>query len=214
MVHPHAKIGGMDIFTIFYILILILSIIVHEVSHGYAALALGDPTAKYQGRLTLNPLKHIDPMGSVIIPAILVLSNSSFLFGWAKPVPYNPYNLRKGRFGEAIVAGAGPLTNILIAVFFALVIHLGKGILSYEFMLLSAQVVYMNLILAIFNLIPAPPLDGSKILKAFLPFPLARSLEQFEERLGNLVFILPLLIAFGLWPIISPVLKFFLNILL
>jgi len=101
---------------IFIIAILILSVVIHEVSHGYVAQMLGDPTARLAGRLTLNPIKHIDPLGSVVIPALLVITGANFLFGWAKPVPYNPYNLRYGRWGEALVAGAGPVTNILFLV--------------------------------------------------------------------------------------------------
>jgi Zn-dependent protease len=110
-------------FEIITLVILILSIVIHEVSHGYAANWLGDPTARLAGRLSPNPLLHIDPIGSVIFPAILFLSHAPFLFGWAKPVPYNPYNLRNQRWGEAIVAGAGPLANLLIATIFAILIR-------------------------------------------------------------------------------------------
>ena len=114
-------------FIIFQILILIISVVIHEVSHGYVAQMMGDPTARLQGRLTLNPLKHLDPLGSVIIPGILLLSGSGFLIGWAKPVPYNPYNLSNQKWGEALVAGAGPAVNILLAVIFAIVIRVGMG---------------------------------------------------------------------------------------
>src|SRR3989338_8951510 len=116
---------------IFIIIILIFSVVIHEVSHGYAANALGDSTARFAGRLTLNPLKHLDLTGSVIIPAILILTQAGFIFGWAKPVPYNPYNLRNQRWGEAIVGGAGP------AVYF-LIFYLDFLIL-YHFHLLTAQ---------------------------------------------------------------------------
>ena len=100
---------------IFTLIVLILSIILHEIAHGYAAASLGDPTARLAGRLTLNPLKHLDPVGSVLIPLLLIISGGGILFGWAKPVPYNPYNLKNQRWGEAIVAAAGSLTNIAIA---------------------------------------------------------------------------------------------------
>jgi Zn-dependent protease len=107
--------------SIFTIVILILSIVLHEVAHGYAAYMLGDPTAKDQGRLTLNPLAHIDLYGSILVPLFLVLTNTGLLFGWAKPVPYNPYNLRNQRWGEAIVGVAGVATNLLLAILFALI---------------------------------------------------------------------------------------------
>ena len=113
--------------AIFLVLILMFSAIVHEVMHGIAADKLGDPTARYAGRLTLNPLPHLDPVGSVILPFLLVLMNSPVFFAWAKPVPYNPYNLRPGRFSEAIVAGAGPAVNLLIALVFGIVIRLGAA---------------------------------------------------------------------------------------
>ena len=102
-----------------HILILIFSVIVHEVSHGYMAYFLGDDTAKNEGRLTFNPIPHIDLVGSILVPAFLVLSGSQFLFGWAKPVPFNPFNLKKGgRFAEALVAFAGPMSNLLLALVF------------------------------------------------------------------------------------------------
>src|SRR3989344_7445171 len=114
----------MELDFIFQIAVLIMSIVVHEVSHGYAANYLGDPTAKYEGRLTLNPIKHLELFGSIILPTISYLF-AGFIFGWAKPVPYNPHNLRPGRFSEAIVAGAGPLTRLVIALIGGLIIRLG-----------------------------------------------------------------------------------------
>src|SRR3989344_2210136 len=117
----------MQIDIVFGIIALIFSVILHEVAHGYMANFLGDPTARLAGRLTLNPLPHIDPIGSIILPGILVISGSPLLIGYAKPVPYNPYNLRH-RFGEALVAFAGPGTNILLAVIFGLLIRFGAGL--------------------------------------------------------------------------------------
>ncbi len=182
----------MDFITIVFIVLLIISVIFHEVAHGYAAYLLGDPTAKLQGRLTFNPLPHIDLFGSILLPAFLVLSGSSILFGWAKPVPYNPYNLKRGgRFAEAIVALAGPLANIFIALFAATLFHVGLVYQNIAYLL-----VYMNLFLAILNLIPIPPLDGSKILPALLPSSLRYSAErQFHamERGGVLSMIAVLL---------------------
>jgi Zn-dependent protease len=177
---------------IFLIAILILSVVIHEVSHGFAANWLGDPTARLAGRLTLNPLPHIDPMGSVILPAILAFTGSPILFGWAKPVPYNPYNLQRGgRWAEAIVAGAGPAANIALAMIFGLVVRL--GVLSPEVTALAVSVVFINILLAIFNLIPIPPLDGSKIFAQLLPYNLAIAYERARAMLEHNIFL-----AFGI----------------
>lgn len=170
------------------IIALIMSIILHEMAHGYAANALGDPTARLQGRLSGNPLVHIDLLGSIIIPGILFLSNAGILFGWAKPVPYNPYNLKNQKWGEALVAAAGPATNILLAVIFAIVFRLvSSGAISPTFLHISWYIVYINILLAIFNMIPIPPLDGSKILLAILPYGPQmqyRRFQQWVERYG------------------------------
>jgi Zn-dependent protease len=183
----------MDPASIFFLLALIFSIIVHEVSHGFAAEMLGDPTARLQGRLTLNPIPHIDPIGSILIPAILLFSNSTFLFGWAKPVPYNPYNLRNQKWGEAIVAAAGPAVNILLALVFGLVVRFGTGTLSPEFITFAGVIVFINILLAFFNLIPIPPLDGSKLLKSLLSYRAGLVFQKFETLLmsgGMLMMIL------------------------
>lgn len=153
--------------TVFLVIILIMSVVLHEVAHGQVADFLGDPTARYAGRLTLNPLKHLDWFGSVLLPALLVLMGG-IVFGWAKPVPYNPYNLRAGKWGPAYVAVAGPATNLLIAVCFSLLLRLVVG-LPASAQALIGMIVIVNLMLAIFNLIPVPPLDGSKILFALIP---------------------------------------------
>lgn len=163
------------------IVVVILSIIFHEVAHGYVANWLGDPTARLSGRLTLNPIPHIDPVGSVLVPGILALSGTPFLIGWAKPVPYNPYNLRHGKWGEALVAFAGPGTNIAIALIFALLLRFGLLPVSDASLELVALVIFANLGLAIINLIPIPPLDGSKILRALLPYQAALSYARLEQ---------------------------------
>ncbi|MBU1292654.1 site-2 protease family protein [Patescibacteria group bacterium] len=165
------------------IAILIISVIIHEVAHGWAANALGDPTAKLQGRLSLNPVRHIDPIGSILIPAVLVITQSSFLFGWAKPVPYNPYNLKNQRWGEAIVGSAGVLTNLLLAVIFAVITRAAAGAGMIEFALLAAIVVSVNLSLGIFNLLPIPPLDGYTVLRGLLPYKMSMAFREFEERI-------------------------------
>jgi len=183
-------------------IVLIISIILHEVSHGYMAEYLGDPTARLLGRLTLNPIPHIDPMGSIVLPLIFVLTGSPIVFGWAKPVPYDPRNIRgsqfKERYGGALVAAAGPLVNILLAVIFGLVIRFaGLSAPMIQFFLI---VVIINISLAVFNLIPIPPLDGHHILSAILP----SSLRQKYLSLYRYSFILMFIVAFVLWQFVSP----------
>ncbi len=188
----------------FQVIILIMSVVVHEVSHGLAAFFLGDPTAKYSGRLTLNPIKHLDPWGSFIVPFLMIIS-FGFGFGWAKPVPYNPYNLKDQRRGPAWVALAGPLSNIIMAIIFGLgarfiplsytvKMEITKGIFDYQnlsvllsgsfpaiFFWIFMMILTINVFLAVFNLIPIPPLDGSKLLFAVLPVSEQKkmALEQF-----------------------------------
>lgn len=163
------------------IVVLILSVVIHEMAHGHAANWLGDPTARLAGRLSPNPLVHLDPMMSVILPGILLATGSPILFGAAKPVPYNPYNLRNQKWGEAIVAAAGPLANIGIALVFAALVRLSDVVgLSDTFVALSVQIIILNIFLAFFNLVPIPPLDGSKILPQFLPFALRMKYEKFR----------------------------------
>jgi Zn-dependent protease len=166
--------------------ILIISIIAHEVAHGYAANSLGDPTARLAGRLTLNPLPHIDLMGSIVIPALLILTQSPIFFGWAKPVPYNPYNLRNQRWGEALVAIAGSATNIFLAVIFGLFVRYGASIgLDPAMLLLAKTITFANLFLGLFNLIPFPPLDGFTALRAALPWHLSASMNRLEHQIRN-----------------------------
>jgi Zn-dependent protease len=159
---------GVD--AIFYIAILIMSIVIHEVSHGFMAEYFGDDTARQAGRLTLNPLKHLDLFGSILLPAVLIFSHAGFLFGWAKPVPYNPNNLSNKKWGTIAVASAGVLANFLVAVIFGLIIRLTLNMALPEgFYFITSAIVIVNLGLGIFNLVPIPPLDGSKILFSFLP---------------------------------------------
>jgi Zn-dependent protease len=183
---------------VFQIAILVMSVVIHEVSHGYAASLLGDQTARYQGRLTLNPIKHIDPVGSVIVPSISYFLGG-FIFGWAKPVPYNPYNLRPGRWSEAMVAVAGPASNVILAIIFGLLLRLGVG--SPAFVQITSIIVLINIILAIFNMVPIPPLDGSKILFALFPNKLFQ-IRGFFEKYG---LVLVLFFIFFLWQFIFPV---------
>ncbi|KKT28851.1 hypothetical protein A3G55_01935 [Candidatus Giovannonibacteria bacterium RIFCSPLOWO2_12_FULL_44_25] len=174
---------------IFQIAILIFSVVIHEVSHGAVAYAMGDNTAKDEGRLTLNPLKHLDPFGSVLLP-ILTYWAGGFIFGWARPVPYNPYYLKNQKYGPAMVGAAGPLSNILMALFFGVLIRFADAFaLPAQFLQIAMFIVFLNLILAIFNLVPIPPLDGSKVLFAFLP-DRARDLEIFFEKYGLILLLL------------------------
>lgn len=183
---------------VFYFLVLIFSVILHEVAHGYMANYLGDPTARLAGRLTLNPVSHIDPLGSIMLPAFLVFTGSPVLIGYAKPVPYNPYNL-PGTYDELLVAGAGPATNILLALIFGLAIRfLGAG-LDPALVGAFGGIVYINMLLALFNLIPIPPLDGSKVLSGLLPGALGRAYDELRaslERLGVLGGTLVILLVF------------------
>jgi Zn-dependent protease len=185
--------------TIFTVIVLIISVIVHEVAHGWAANALGDPTAKLQGRLSLNPVRHVDPVGSILIPAVLVLTNSSFLFGWAKPVPYNPYNLKNQRWGEAIVGIAGVAVNLFLAVLFAIIARFAFGAGMIEFGTLASLVVLVNLSLGIFNLLPIPPLDGFTVLRGILPFKASMQLRAIEDRIqaGGILSLVLILFLFS-----------------
>jgi len=187
--------------TIILIVILIFSVMIHEVSHGFMADRLGDPTPRLQGRLTLNPIAHIDPVGSIIVP--LITSLAGFTFGWAKPVVYNPYNLKDKRRGEFLIAAVGPLSNLLLAVIFSLIIRL--AVPSYgadsAFIFVCGYVVLVNIVLAIFNLIPLPPLDGSKLLLAWLPNQYGR-FRLTMERLGPIFIVVVVLV---LWQAVAPI---------
>ncbi len=181
----------MEFFFVFQLLVLLFSVVVHEVSHGLMALELGDHTARLAGRLTLNPLKHIDPIGSVALPLILALIPGGVVFGWAKPVPYNPYNLKDPKKGGALIALAGPASNIALASVFAIVYRFGGGFGGIEPLL--ASIIIINLALALFNLIPIPPLDGSKIIFWLLP----RGTERYQAFLERYGFIILLVLIFS-----------------
>ena len=192
---------------IFPIAVLIFSVVLHEVAHGYMANYLGDPTARLAGRLTLNPLSHIDPVGSIFLPLILKLTGSPILIGYAKPVPYNPYNL-PGKYDETLVAFAGPAVNIFLALVFGLAIRLFGAALDPALVQAFSIIALYNIVLAVFNLVPIPPLDGSKILSGLLPGALGAAYDRFRfffERLGILygTLILLLVFYFALLPLFS-----------
>lgn len=169
----------MDILSaIISIGILIYSSVIHEIAHGYVAYRLGDPTAKLMGRLTLNPLKHIDPYMSIFLPVTLfILTQGRFIFGGAKPVPVDPFNLRDGRKDLALVSLVGPLSNFGLAIIAAVVLHIlypdtGFTTILYRSDIVGfifGSIVQWNLVLGIFNLVPIPPLDGSKVFSLLLP---------------------------------------------
>lgn len=182
--------------TAFYFLVFIFSAVIHEVSHGYAAKALGDDTAEKEGRLTLNPLVHLDPFGSVLLPMIFYLTSklaggAGIIFGWAKPVPYNPYNLKNPKQGAFLIALAGPLSNFFVAFCLGLILRL--GLVSGAPAQMFAIIVLINLMLAVFNLMPIPPLDGSKVLFGLLPEKLFY-VQDFLERNSMIFFLM-----FFLW---------------
>ncbi|MFA6190229.1 MAG: site-2 protease family protein [Candidatus Staskawiczbacteria bacterium] len=195
------------IITIFSLVILLFSVIIHELAHGSVAYSLGDPTAKYEGRLTLNPLKHLDPFGSIILPLLLFVAGSPFLFGWAKPVPVNPYNFRDKKYGEIKVSIAGPLSNLAIAVFFGLILRfIPDAIISGNpgIMIALIYVVAINIWLAIFNLIPVPPLDGSWILFSLLPAKLDY-IKNFLRQYGVIILILLIVFGGGVWSSVTSI---------
>lgn len=196
--------------SIFQLIVLLFSVVVHEVAHGAMAESLGDDTARRMGRMTLNPLKHLDPFGSVLLPFVLLLIHSPFIFGYAKPVPYDPSNLRDRQYGPAKVALAGPATNIALAVLASITVRimiiLGVNQIAIQ---LVAYVVVVNLILAFFNLIPVPPLDGHWLLMTFLPMRFM-ALRQFLYR--NSLFLLAVIILFVL-PLLLPAVGFVFQLL-
>lgn len=194
------------LFPVFQVLVLVFSVVVHEVSHGFAAEELGDDTARRAGRLTLNPIKHLDPFGSVILPFLLSLVPGGVVFGWAKPVPFDPRRLKDPRRGSMLIALAGPLSNLALAGIFAIAVRL---IVYFQVVELVPAIAFLkiiiviNIVLAVFNLVPIPPLDGSKILFFFLPRK-TEGLQMLFERYG---FIILLAFIFFGFEIIHPVME-------
>lgn len=193
------------------IVILIASVILHEVMHGYVADLLGDPTARLAGRLTLNPLPHIDPLFSVLIPALLIFSGSPVIFGAAKPVPINPIHFKDFKKDIALSALAGPATNIVLAIIAALIYNIFP-INNYLITISLLQIVKINLALAILNLLPVPPIDGSKVLIAFLPTNLANAYLSLQQY-GLIILMLLLFMPIGIGSLINSLLVVALRLL-
>jgi len=199
---------------IFLIVILIFSVVIHEIAHGSVAYYLGDPTAKYAGRLTLNPLKHLDPIGSVILPIFLIImariTGGGIIFGWAKPVPINPYNFRDQKYGSLKVSLAGPGANLVIALFFGLLLRFFPGFINLlGLALMFTYIIYINILLAVFNLLPIPPLDGSHILFTFLP----SSMQNVKVFLQQFGFFILLFIIFFLFPWIAYIINWIFTLI-
>lgn len=198
----------------FSILILLFSVIVHEVMHGVVALKFGDHTAERAGRLTLNPIPHIDLFGTILLPALLIFTGSPILFGWAKPVPVNPLNFSNLRKGELFVSAAGILANFGLAIAATLIYHFLNA-LPQTFPAIVGTLlrftVTINLVLGIFNLFPIPPLDGSKILLSRLPLNLAKSYQKIEPY-GFLILLVLLMVPFGRGSLLQTVLGFFVGL--
>ncbi len=162
------------------ILAFVIAITVHEASHGWVADKLGDSTARAMGRVTMNPMSHIDIIGTVVLPLLLILTRSPYIFGWAKPVPVNPYNLRNPRKDMLWIGLAGPMANIITAVAFSLILRSGLIVAGSLSQIFVVQVILINLVLAVFNLIPIPPLDGYQILSGLLPREAAISYSRIQ----------------------------------
>lgn len=207
--------------TILFLVILLFSVILHEIAHGYVADKLGDPTARLMGRLTLNPIPHIDPIGSILLPLFLILTNAGILFGWAKPVPFDPFNLKNPRRDSAIISLAGPGTNLVIALIFSISLKL---FISFGLIVVNTMsygvfeaIISLNVILAIFNLIPIHPLDGFKIVGGLLP---EKNADQWYEleRYGIIFFLALMFFPVGnstmLNLLLGPVIQFVLRLLL
>lgn len=193
---------------LFYFVIIIPSAIIHEYAHGWMANQLGDPTARYAGRLTIDPRAHIDKWGTILMPlGLFILTGGRFLFAYAKPVPYNPYNLRDQKWGPVLVGLAGPMANLLLAVSFALVYRLFPLTNASSFF---AIIVVANISLMIFNLLPIPPLDGSKLLYALLPSS-AYKVRSFLDKYG---FVMLLFFVFFLFDLIQPIINILISWLL
>jgi len=209
---------NMFVYVFLLVVYLIISISIHEFAHAFAADRLGDPTARAAGRLTLNPLAHIDLLGTVILPLSLLLfsavSGVNFVFGWGKPTPFDPYNLKNPRRDAAIISIAGPISNILLAITISILVRFTP----YVFSVFLIPLITVNIGLAIFNLIPVGPLDGQKILFGILPRDLAYEFQAIMNHYGVLILIFLIFPLFGneapITSIITPAVEFLSHLLI
>ncbi len=192
-----------------------MAIIIHEVAHGYVADKLGDPTSRLMGRLTLNPIPHIDIFGTIIIPLTLFLLRSPFIFGWAKPVPIDPYNLQHPKKDTALISLAGPAVNLIAALILSIFLRVLLAMFpNGSFFTLFYYLIQFNIILAVFNLIPIHPLDGGKILAGILPTRQSHEFDAFMSRFGTILLFFLIFPIFGGSSIISPIISPVINLLL
>jgi len=204
---------------IIFIFAFLFSLAIHETAHAWMADRLGDPTARLSGRLSLNPLRHLDPLGA-LLPLFLIFTGSPIIFGWGKPVPFDPFNLRNPRRDAALISLAGPLSNLILATFLAVIIrlsHLFLGTTSFRIEMILAPIIQLNVTWGLFNLLPLHPLDGGKVLVGFVPADLAYKWDDFLHQYG-LIILLFLIFPFAgtppLFLILSPFVRFILTILL
>lgn len=202
---------------LFGLIILIIAVSIHEFAHAYMADHLGDPTPRLAGRLTLNPKAHVDPIGTVLLPLLMLISGTGILFGWAKPTPFDPFNLRNPKRDSALIAFAGPISNISLAIILSIFRNfIFTGLLGYSLIGLLEMAIQINVVLAVFNLVPIHPLDGFKVVGGLLP---KKYYEDWMslEKYGMIFLILMIFPFFGGSPIttlISPIVNFILSFLL
>jgi Zn-dependent protease len=197
------------LFFLIYLIALLVAVTIHEFAHAWAADRLGDPTPRINDRLTLNPISHIDPLGAIA----LLIAN----VGWGKPVPIDPYNLKSPKRDSALISLSGPASNLILATLFSLILRIP---LFTPYSLLFTVFIQLNVGLAIFNLLPIPPLDGSKILLGFLPLDIANEIEGFFRSYGPILLLILIFPIFGgsplivriIYPIINTILRFLLPV--
>lgn len=206
-------------FIIILVIAFLFSLSVHEMAHAFIADRLGDPTARLEGRVTLNPLAHLDPIGT-LLPLILLLTGSPLVFGWGKPVPFDPYNLRSPRRDAALISIAGPAANITLAIILAILVrasHLFLGVTAYNVEIFLTPILIININWALFNLLPIHPLDGGKVLVGLLPEDLGDKVDDILHQYGTILLIFLVFPFFGYSTasnIIAPITHLFLAILL